>query len=141
MDRVLPSIDLISKHWDKMRSEIRGLVREEACGFLAGIESEVMQVIPVTNILHSPNRYRMDPREQLTALQQIEANGQSVVGIYHSHVAGPSGLSEIDIMEAAYMDAAYLVWSKQLSKWQCRAFRIRARQAIEIELRVENKAT
>lgn len=141
MDRVLPGIDMLHKHWDRMRSEVRGLVREEACGLLAGIESEVMHVIPVTNILHSPNRYRMDPREQLAALQQIEAQGQSVVGIYHSHVAGPSGLSEIDIIEAAYLDAAYLVWSKALSTWQCRAFRIRDRQAIEIELRVENKAT
>lgn len=141
MDDELPGIHLLHKQWQKMRSEVRALIQEEACGFLAGIGIEVMQVIPVTNLLHSPNQYRMDPREQLSALLQISAQGQSVIGIYHSHVAGPAGLSEIDIKEAAYLDAAYLVWSKSQSEWQCRAFRILDRQAFEIELHVENMAT
>lgn len=141
MDHELPGIHLLQKHWERMRSEVLALLQEEACGFLAGIASEVMQVIPVTNVLHSPTRYRMDPREQLSALQKIEAQRQSVVGIYHSHMVGPSGLSEVDIKEAVYLDAAYLVWSKPQSEWQCRAFRIIDRQALEIEMRLENQAT
>ncbi|MCH7589148.1 MAG: M67 family metallopeptidase [Chloroflexi bacterium] len=141
MAHALPGIHMLHHHWQSMRSEIRVLIQEEACGFLAGIGSEVMQVLPVTNILHSPSRYRMDPREQVEAMQQIAAEGQSIVGIYHSHWTGPSGMSEFDIKEAAYLDAAYLVWSISKFEWKCRAFRIVDRHAHEIELRVEHRAT
>lgn len=132
---------MLQEHWARMLREVEALFPEEACGFLAGIGSEVMQVVAVTNILHSRTRYRMDPREQLEAMQHIEGEGRSVIGIYHSHMAGPTELSLIDIEEAAYLDAAYLVWSRPQSTWQCRAFRIVDRQPFEVDVLVMDKAT
>jgi hypothetical protein len=41
---------------------------EEACGLLGGREDLVEVVIPVTNVLHAANRFRMDPREQIEAM-------------------------------------------------------------------------
>jgi proteasome lid subunit RPN8/RPN11 len=114
---------------EHMCSEVSSNIHEEACGLLAGrIESgnyTVMKVIPVANELHSPVRYRMEPQEQIDAFNLIEAQGLELVGIYHSHPAGPPAPSMTDIAEAYYPEAAYLVWFSSAGEWQCRAYRIR----------------
>src|SRR5687768_8812979 len=74
----------------------------EACGLLAGKNSRVEKVIAVRNQAQSPVRYMMDPIEQLTAFQWIESQGLDLLGIFHSHPAGPEVVSPIDIAEAAY---------------------------------------
>lgn len=133
MDR----IELKQEHWDMMLEEVRKWCPEEACGILGGIEPMVEDVIPVTNILHSPTRYRMDPREQLSAMQRIEDKGHSILGIYHSHANGPSGLSVTDLNEANYPEAAYFILSKLSGDWECKAFLIEDRRAREVPIVVQ----
>jgi proteasome lid subunit RPN8/RPN11 len=133
MDR----IELKREHWDMMLNEVKKCYPEEACGILGGIDHMVEDVIPVTNILHSPTRYRMDPQEQLNAMQQIEDKGHSILGIYHSHVNGLSGLSATDLNEAYYPEAAYLVLSKLLGDWECKAFLIEDRRARELAIVIQ----
>ena len=38
---------------------------EEACGLVAGHRSDQLAVFPITNVLHSPVRFQMDPEQQL----------------------------------------------------------------------------
>jgi proteasome lid subunit RPN8/RPN11 len=122
----------------QMRGEVAQCSPEEACGLLSGqIETgfyQVVAVIPATNELHSPVRYRIDPREQIAAFNQIEAQGLELVGIYHSHPAGPLAPSPTDIAEAFYPAAVYLIWSAPASDWQCRAFLIRDGQVMPVEI-------
>jgi proteasome lid subunit RPN8/RPN11 len=115
-----------------MLDHVRSLPTEEVCGLLAGTGNEIRRVIRVENVLHSPYRYRMEPRAQVQAIETIEDSGFSLVGIYHSHPRGPSGLSSQDLREAAYPEAAYLVWSSTGVDWECRAFRLEGEQAKEI---------
>jgi proteasome lid subunit RPN8/RPN11 len=75
---------------------------EEICGLLAGSWSRPPRVIPIENELHSPNRFRMNPLEQLRAFEQIESAEEELLAIYHSHPAGPPHPSETDIAEAFY---------------------------------------
>jgi proteasome lid subunit RPN8/RPN11 len=117
-----------------MREHVRSGHAEEVCGLLGGIGNEVVRVIPVENVLHSPYRYRMEPGAQVRAIQTIEDAGLSLVGIYHSHPGGPSGLSSQDLREAAYPEAAYLVWSFTGAEWECRAFRLEADAPREIPI-------
>jgi proteasome lid subunit RPN8/RPN11 len=98
----------------------------------------VAAVIPTTNELHSPVRYRIDPKEQIAAFIQIEAQGLELVGIYHSHPAGPLDPSPSDIAEAFYPAAVYLIWSALASDWQCRAFLIQDGRVIPVEICVSS---
>jgi len=139
LEATAPGHLIISFHqWELMRSHIEQHIPEEACGLLAGLESQVKMVLPITNELHSPVRYRMAAREQLDAFEQIDRAGLELVAIYHSHPNGPDGPSATDIAEAFYPEAAYLIWSAQDKVWNCRAFRLQEGQFQEVILSVRN---
>ena len=127
-----PDLCLTSRYWELMRRDVDGKAPEEACGFLAGKGQSVSAVIPVTNKLHSPFRYHMDPYEQLQAFQRIEEDGQELLGIYHSHPNGPDVPSPTDIAEAFYPDVVYIIWYRALQEWRCRAFRIKDGSVSEV---------
>jgi proteasome lid subunit RPN8/RPN11 len=64
----------------------------------------------------------MDPDAQIKAMFEIEEEGHQIVAIYHSHPVGPKVPSEMDINEASYPDAAYLIWYPSDEKWTCSAY-------------------
>lgn len=132
------ALSLAARQWEQMRADAEQHAPEEACGLLAGLESQVIMVLPITNELHSPVRYRMAAREQLDAFERIDHAGLELVGIYHSHPNGPNGPSATDIAEAFYPEAIYLIWSGQAGVWSCRAFRIQEGQIQEVNLSVRN---
>lgn len=120
-----------------MLDDVRRALPNEACGLLAGVGEEVRLVLPVRNEAASPVRFRMDPREQLAAFRRIEEEGLQLLGIYHSHPTGPDHLSPTDLAEAAYPEAAYLVWYPAPEGWRCRAFRLDGPRPEEIPLLLE----
>jgi proteasome lid subunit RPN8/RPN11 len=117
-------IKLTSQHWKIMLDHVLATLPLEGCGLLGGAQAEVKLVIPVKNSLDSPVRFRMDPEEQLVAMMDIEAKGLSIVGIFHSHVRGPSFPSATDVAEVTYPEVAQLIWFPDGDHWNCRAFRI-----------------
>ena len=58
--------------WVFMRDHIVAQLPEEACGLIGGVGDEARLVLPVTNELHSPVRFRMSPQEQLEAFLRFE---------------------------------------------------------------------
>ncbi len=133
---------LTQEHWDRMRDHVDRCSPEEACGLLAGKGDEVSHVLPISNQDHSATRFRMDPVEQLQAFNWIEAGGLDLLGIYHSHPAGPDAASPgnpvpsaTDIADAAY-PVVYLIWSRPDAQWQVRAFLIQEDRSLEVELLV-----
>jgi proteasome lid subunit RPN8/RPN11 len=140
MDRlkVKPSnvLSLDSEHYEQMLTDVTSRAPEEACGLLAGINERVTVTIPVTNELHSPIRYRMDPVEQLNAFQMFENQGWEMLGIYHSHPNGPATPSQTDIDEAYYPDVVHLIWSPSSDNWTCRAFHITDSEVTEVILEI-----
>ena len=107
----------------------------EACGLLAGRNDQVEKVILVRNQAQSPARFVMDPYEQLEAFDWIESNGLELLGIFHSHPAGPETVSVTDIAEAAY-EVVHLIWSRNHSDWRARGFWIEEGRATEVTLQI-----
>lgn len=128
---------LTREQWEQMRLAVIRLAPEEACGVLLGNAERVVEIIPVTNILHSPVRFRMDPREQLNAFARMDELGLELIAIYHSHPAGPANPSATDIAQAYYPDAIQLIWYPSGSEWKCRGFLIREGGFSEVEIYID----
>jgi len=107
----------------------------EACGLLAGKKNRVEKMIGIRNQAQSRVRFVMDPYEQLTAFDWIESNGLDLLGIFHSHPAGPETASATDIAEAAY-EVVHIILSQSGEIWKARGFWIENGRALEITLQV-----
>jgi proteasome lid subunit RPN8/RPN11 len=82
----------------------------EVCGLIGGVGNLAFQATPIANVSpQARTHYYMDPEEQCRVMLAYEAHGQELVGIYHSHPAGPSRPSETDIAESYYPDVVYLI--------------------------------
>jgi proteasome lid subunit RPN8/RPN11 len=107
-----------------MEQEIIRCLPEESCGLLFGKGKMVKTVIPITNDLHSPTQFRMDPTEQVRAFLAMEAEGKDLIAIYHSHPTGPDHPSPQDIREYAYPGTIYIIWFPHRKTWSYNAFTI-----------------
>ncbi len=130
------SLTLKKEHLEQMIRHVEAQVPMEACGLLAGRNERVESVLRVASAAPSPVRFRMDPAEQLRAFEWIDEHGLDLVGIFHSHPAGPAAVSPTDIAQAAY-PVVYIILSRTGETWIARGFWIEAGQAIEVTLMVE----
>lgn len=109
----------------------------EACGLLAGKDSRVESVIEVANQAQSPVRFVMDPIEQLHAFEWIDSQSLDLLGIYHSHPAGPETVSPTDIADSAY-NVVQIILSRVEGPWRARGFWIENGGYIEVPLKFSN---
>ena len=109
----------------------------EACGLLAGKQDSVEAVLKVRNAEQSPVHFQMDAQEQYNAFMWIEANELDLLGIFHSHPAGPETVSATDIAEAAY-EVVHIIWSRSNGLWNAHGFWIETGQVTEISLQLIN---
>lgn len=118
-----------------MIDHVASCVPLEACGLLAGKDDRVEKMIGVQNQAQSEVRFVMDPYEQLKAFEWIEAHGLELLGIFHSHPAGPETASPTDIAEAAYA-VVHVILSRRGEGWIARGFWIENSAAAETELQI-----
>lgn len=127
-------LQLSPQLWGQMVADVSERAPQEACGLVAGKENICLAVYPLTNLLHSPTQYRIDPQEQFETFQLIEDNGWDLLAIYHSHPLGPPGLSTRDLAEAFYPQAVYLVWYRSGDEWNCKGFLIQHLEPEEVAI-------
>jgi proteasome lid subunit RPN8/RPN11 len=133
MNSISRNLYLNKSHWLQMEEDIRARAPEEACGIILGEDDHSRIVIPITNILHSPTRFRMEPKEQLDAFLLADEKSLEVMAVYHSHPHGIDKPSITDIKELTYPDIIYLIWYSRDSIWNCRGFLMTYRkQAVEV---------
>jgi proteasome lid subunit RPN8/RPN11 len=120
---------------DEMIDYVATRVPLEACGLLAGKKDRVENMIGVQNQAHSEERFVMEPYEQLKAFQWIESNGLELLGIFHSHPAGPETASPTDIAEAAYA-VTHVILFRRGKGWIARGFWIEHGAASEVDLKI-----
>lgn len=117
-----------------MLADIQRHPQEEACGLLAGSNLDDLRVFPVTNSLHSPVRFYMQPEELLSIFTETDERGWEIFAIYHSHLKGPPVPSPTDVAEFRYPGVLSLIWSPGEAGWNCRAFLILENRFREIPI-------
>lgn len=84
----------------------------EICGLIGGKNGHALHCYPVANSARHPGqRYVMDPKGQIDALRQMRDRDEELIAIYHSHPHSVVNPSSIDLKEAQYPDAAYIIIS------------------------------
>jgi proteasome lid subunit RPN8/RPN11 len=140
--RPMKRLILSRLQWGLMRAHVTAELPFEACGLLAGHDDTVHEVLPITNQLPSPTRFRMEPAEQLRAFAAIGDKAMSLLGIFHSH-PGPPGLtaapvpapSETDIGEAAY-PVVHVIWSRPTGPWEAHGYWIEDKRVSDVALAI-----
>jgi proteasome lid subunit RPN8/RPN11 len=120
-------------HWHEMHQHVEQNAPLEACGLLAGKNDSVEKVLLIRNQAQSPVRFVMDPHEQLDAFTWIDSQALDLLGIFHSHPAGPDTVSVTDIAEAAY-EVAHVIWSRTGREWKARGFWVENGKVINVPL-------
>ena len=82
-------------------------------------------------------RFAMDPADQINALRRMRENGEDLFAIYHSHPASPAVPSLIDVAEAGYPEALYLIISLNTKGvLEMRGYSIKGKKMTEVELKI-----
>jgi proteasome lid subunit RPN8/RPN11 len=112
----------------------------ECCGILGGQDGLITQAFPARNVAADPVRnYEIAPKEIVRLMEELRERRLEFLGIYHSH---PNWLdtnepSPKDIALARYSEAIYfIVTPRPYATTPIRAFSIRDRSAMELEIRV-----
>ena len=80
----------------------------------------------------------MDPYEQLRAFERIDSDGLDLLGIFHSHPAGPEMVSATDIAEASY-EVVQVICSRTDGTWKMRGFWLENGQPTEVALAIDDQ--
>jgi proteasome lid subunit RPN8/RPN11 len=83
----------------------------ECCGMVGGREGVASTVYRAENAEGSPLRYSICAADQFRLMREIEAAGEELVGIYHSHTKSAAYPSQTDVNLAGWPDAVYLIVS------------------------------
>lgn len=108
---------------------------QEVCGLVGqlGVQCECY---PIENVATDASvLFALNASEQLAAFKAMDEKGQSLFAIYHSHPSSPPVPSEIDIEEANYSDALYLIISLNTKGvLEMRGFYLQAGKPEEVDL-------
>jgi proteasome lid subunit RPN8/RPN11 len=119
---------------DEMVRHFRECLPEEGCGFLIGRADTASRFVPAPNSLRSKSAFEVDPRFLFDLFRSLRAEGESVVGICHSHPRGPAVPSPHDIASAYYPDSFQVIVSMASAEPDVRAWRIVGGEVLEAEV-------
>ena len=109
----------------------------ECCGILAGNDNLITHIFKLTNVEADPDKYWMDPKEQIQTFEEIDRLNLELLGIYHSHPHSSPSPSPVDIMRAFYPTIAFFIISLlNAEKPELRAFEIVKRKVKEKKFKV-----
>jgi proteasome lid subunit RPN8/RPN11 len=96
---------------DEIVAHARQDLPNECCGMVGGMDGEARTVYRAENAEASPLRYSIGAKEQFRLMREVEAAGEELVGIYHSHTKSAPYPSQTDVNLAGWPDAVYLIVS------------------------------
>lgn len=108
-------IKLSESDYEKILAHAESELPNEACGLIGGVFEDGVKVIKkvylLTNTDQSNEHFSMDPRERLSAIKDMRANGLVPLGNWHSHPESPSRPSDEDKRLAYDSKASYMILS------------------------------
>jgi proteasome lid subunit RPN8/RPN11 len=122
---------------DEIVAHARAGLPNEACGILAGVDDRVERFFPAQPDEPSPYYYRIESRDQIRIMNEIDAAGLDLLGIYHSHTSSPAYPSRTDAEQAFWPDAVYVIVSLAGADPDVRGYRMHDMTVTEEALRIE----
>lgn len=116
----------------------------ESCGLLVGPlgadgqpTGAVSQARPCRNADASAVTYTVDPRDMLAAIRAAEADGDEIVGVWHSHTHTEGYPSPTDVRQAVDPAWLYVIVSLRDQAPMLRAYRIRGEEIAEVAVELD----
>jgi len=82
----------------------------ETCGMIGGRDNTAHIVMALPNASPTPRvHFEIERQSMVDAVMRFHKKGLEVVAIYHSHPDAPAAPSELDIAQATWPDAVYLI--------------------------------
>ncbi len=126
--------------YDEIVKYAREHLPEEACGLIAGEEDEtgrlIKKVYYLTNVDHADDHFTLDPKEQLSAIKDMRANGYKPLGNWHSHPESPSRPSDEDIRLSFDPNASYMILSLMADNPVLNSFHVENKEVSKEDLRI-----
>jgi proteasome lid subunit RPN8/RPN11 len=123
---------------DEMVAHAREDLPNECCGMIGGRDGSATRVVRVENAAASPLRYEMDPQGQFDALKAIEAEGEDLLGIYHSHTRSAAYPSQTDVNQAvAWPEQVYVIVSLAEEEPDVKAYDLKELKIADVPLDVD----
>src|ERR1700743_2552861 len=108
-----PIIELPAALAGHIRDQAAAAYPNECCGLIEGLrEGAVFRVAalhPARNLAAGADRFDIDPRDHMAAAKAARANGQAIIGCYHSHPAGRAEPSARDLAGAGEENFLWLI--------------------------------
>ncbi|MBI1195714.1 MAG: hypothetical protein GC138_07705 [Gammaproteobacteria bacterium] len=132
----MKSVQLPRQLVNLILTHVQGSPSAEVCGLIAIGVDKSLCCYPIANCAEdAAHRYRMDPSHQIDAMRQMREREQELFAIYHSHPTSSAAPSVIDIADAGYPEALYLIVSLNTKGvLEMRGFRIRDGHSNEVAL-------
>lgn len=83
--------------YDRIFEQARAELPNECCGLIGGTREQARTLYPAANAEASPFRYVLDPMDQLRISDEMDAAGEELAAIYHSHTKSEAYPSQTDI--------------------------------------------
>jgi proteasome lid subunit RPN8/RPN11 len=109
---------------DEIVAHARAGLPNEACGIIAGQGDRAERFFPAESDEPSPYYYRIESRDQIRIMNEIDDAGLDLIGIYHSHVSSPAYPSRTDAEQAFWPDATYVIVSLAGGAAELKGYRI-----------------
>jgi proteasome lid subunit RPN8/RPN11 len=96
---------------EAMLAHARAELPNEACGLLAGSLSagEATAFHPIRNAAASPLRFELDPDDLVRVVLAIDAAGEEVLAVFHSHTRSAAVPSPSDLRGPGFPTALHLI--------------------------------
>jgi proteasome lid subunit RPN8/RPN11 len=114
----------------------------EACGLLAGQDGRVETFFPIRNVHGEPqDRFELDPKEYLEAMEAIEGANLQLTATFHSHThtgayPSPTDVDKSEGIQRFFPETRFVLVSLQEPEPVLKAFAIVGDQIAEQEVRI-----
>ena len=123
---------------DEIVAHARAGLPNEACGIIAGLDGRAERFFPAQPDEPSPYYYRIESRDQIRIMNEIDEAGLDLIGIYHSHISSPAFPSRTDAEQAFWPDAVYVIVSLAGPAADVRGYRIADLEVTEEPVTIES---
>ena len=97
----------------RIEAQARAAFPGECCGLIEGRRdnnmTNVLALHPARNIASRRDRFEIHPEDHFAALKEARADGQAIIGCYHSHPNGMAKPSAADRTGAGEEDFLWLI--------------------------------